>query len=99
MRPIVVASLDKMRPVLVLTREEVRAVRTDITVAPITSTMRGVSTEIPVGPRNGIDHDSVVQCDNIITIKADRLGRTIGYLFPDQEPNLTEAIVRAFDLE
>jgi len=61
--------------------------------------VRGLSTEVPVGPRNGIDHDSVVQCDNIITIKADRLGRTIGYLFPDQEPTLTEAIIRAFDLE
>jgi mRNA interferase MazF len=99
MRPIVLASLDKVRPVLVLTREEVRTVRTDVTVAPVTSTVRGLSTEVAVGRRNGIDHDSVVQCDSIITIKADRLGRTIGYLFPDQEPNLTEAIVRAFDLE
>lgn len=98
MRPIYVARLDKTRPVLVLTREAVRPYLTRVTVAPITSTIRGLSTELPVGPRNGLDHDSVVSCDNIVTIPADALDRVIGYLYPDAEPALTAAIRSAFEL-
>ena len=72
---------------------------TTVTVAPITSTIRGLSTEVPVGPRNGLDHDSAISCDNIQTIPKLQLGRLIGYLHPDQEPTLAEAINLAFDLE
>ena len=68
MRDIMLARLDKTRPVLVLTRDQVREVMARVTVAPITSTIKGLSTEVPVGPRNGIDGDSVVSCDNILTI-------------------------------
>jgi len=50
MRPIHSARLDKTRPVLVLTREVVRPHLGRVTVAPITSTVRGLSTEVPVGP-------------------------------------------------
>lgn len=49
-----VACLDKTRPVLLLTREEVRAVRPFVTVAPITSTVRGLRSEgHPRGIRSG----------------------------------------------
>jgi len=68
-------------------------------VAPITTTVRGLSTEVPVGPANGIGHESVVSCDNIVTIDKDSLGERIGYLFPPQETLLTAAIHAAFDLE
>ncbi|WP_067674682.1 type II toxin-antitoxin system PemK/MazF family toxin [Nocardia miyunensis] len=98
MRPIHVARLDKTRPVLVLTREAVRPYLTRVTVAPITSTIRGLSTELPVGPRNGLEHDGVVSCDNIVTVPADALGRLIGYLHADAEPALTAAIRSAFEL-
>ncbi|MEV0287550.1 MULTISPECIES: type II toxin-antitoxin system PemK/MazF family toxin [unclassified Kribbella] len=99
MRPIHIARLDKPRPVVVLTRELIRPRLTNVTVAPITSRIRGLSTEVPVGPRNGLDHDSAISCDNIQTIPKLQLGRLIGYLHPDQEPALAEAITLAFDLE
>ena len=99
MRPIHLAELDKTRPVLVLTRELVRPRLRNVTVAPITSTIRGISTEVPVGTANGLDHDSVVSCDNIQTVPKDRLGRQIGYLGDDQEPELARAIQLAFDLD
>ncbi|MBO0853681.1 MAG: type II toxin-antitoxin system PemK/MazF family toxin [Nocardia sp.] len=98
MRPIHVAHLDKKRPVLVLTREAVRPYLTRVTIAPITSTIRGLSTELPVGRRNGLDHDSVVSCDNIVTIPTDALGRLVGHLHADAEPALTAAIRSAFEL-
>ena len=98
MRPIHAAQLDKVRPVLVLTREIVRPHLTRVTVAPISTNARGLSTEVPVGRANGLDHDSVVSCDNIVTVPVDALGRQLGFLLTDQEPALGEAIRNAFDL-
>lgn len=85
MRPIHSARLDKTRPVLVLTRELVRPYLRRVTIAPITSTVRGLSTE-------------VISCDNIVTVPATALGRQIGYLLPAQESELTTAVLAAFDL-
>jgi mRNA interferase MazF len=99
MRPIHLARLDKTRPALVLTREPVRQSRHWVTVAPVTSTVRGLTTEVTVGPPNGLDHDSVISLDNIITIPAADLGRQVGRLLPEQELALTEAIHAAFDLD
>jgi len=98
-RPIHIAQLDRARPVLVLTRELVRPHLTRVTVAPITTTVRGLSTELPVGPANGLEADCVVSCDNIVTIPANVLGRQIGVLLVIQEDALTEAIHAAFDLD
>lgn len=99
MRPIHLAKLDKTRPVLILTRELVRPHLTRVTVAPITATIRGLSSEVQVGPRNGLDKDSVVSIDNVVTIPVTALGHQVGFLLPDQEPDLAEAIRNAFDLE
>jgi mRNA interferase MazF len=99
MRPIHVAALDKSRPVLILTRELVRAHLTIVTVAPITTTIRGLSTEVPVDTANGLEEPSVVSCDNITTIPANAVGRQIGVLFERQEPALSSAIRAAFDLD
>jgi mRNA interferase MazF len=99
MRPIHLARLDKTRPALVLTREGVRQRRQWVTIAPVTTTVRGLTTELAVGPANGLDHDSVVSLDNIVTIPVADLGRQIGRLLPEQEPALTEAIHSAFDLD
>ncbi|MDA8069918.1 MAG: type II toxin-antitoxin system PemK/MazF family toxin, partial [Actinomycetota bacterium] len=93
------AALDKARPVLVLTRELVRPHLNSVTVAPITSTIRGLSTEVLVGMRNGLSQESVVACDHITTIPVDALGEQIGLLLENQESSLTQAIHAAFDLE
>ncbi len=99
MRTIAAVNLDKRRPALILTRQNAHHVLTWLTVAPITSTIRGISTEVLVGPRNGLDHDSVVSCDNITTVHYDAVGDTLGLLFDDQEPALTRAICDAFELD
>ncbi len=99
MHPIWLARLDKVRPVLVLTREEVRAVRNQVTVAPITSTVRGLSSEVAVGPMNGLEQGSVVNLDSIVTVARDSLLRPIGVLFERQERELTRAFHSAFDLD
>jgi mRNA interferase MazF len=98
MRPIHVARLDKARPVLVLTRELVRPHLSTVTVAPITTTIRGLSTELRVDATNGLAEPSVVSCDNVTTIRTDALGEQIGVLLDHQEPALGAAIMAAFDL-
>ena len=98
MRPIHVAQLDKSRPVLVLTRELVRAQLTTVTVAPITTRVRGLLTEVGVGAENGLAGRGVVSCDNITTIPAAALSEQVGILLNEQEQALTDAIAAAFDL-
>ncbi|MCL2090775.1 MAG: type II toxin-antitoxin system PemK/MazF family toxin [Micrococcales bacterium] len=99
MRPVYLVEMDKVRPAVVLTRAIVRPRLRNLTIAPITSTVRGLSTEVPVGPANGLDHDSVISCDNVTTVPATTLRRAIGYLLPDQERALARALVLAFDLD
>lgn len=99
MRPIHSARLDKQRPVLVLTRELVRPHLTNLTVAPITTDVRGLSSELPVGPANCLDGHGVVSLDNIVTIPTSTLGPQIGHLLDSQEADLSTAIHAAFDLD
>ncbi len=99
MRPIHLARLDKSRPVLVLTRELVRPHLNTVTIAPITTTVRGLSTEVAVGTANGLGEQSVVACDHITTIRVAALRRQVGRLLDPQESDLTNAIRAAFDLE
>ena len=98
MRAIHVVFLDKPRPALILTRSALVGRMARVTIAPITSRIRGLSTELPVGVRNGLHSDSVVSVDNIETVPFDRVGERIGYLLPDQEDLLAQAISIAFDL-
>jgi mRNA interferase MazF len=80
-----------------LTRDVVRPHLSRVTVAPITGTISGLSTEVPVGLANGLDHESVVSCDNIVTVPVSALGRQLGFLLTEQETALTKAIRAAFD--
>lgn len=97
-REICLARLDKTRAVVVLTREAARAAMTKVTVAPATSTIKGLSSEVPVGPDNGLEQPSVISLDNVVTIPANLFGRTVGFLTSEQETLLTRAAVLAYDL-
>jgi len=99
MRPIHLARLDKSRSVLVLTRELVRPHLNTVTVAPLTTTIRDLSTEVQCGTENGLGERSAVACDHVTTIPVASLGRQIGRLLDEQEADLTRAIHAAFDLE
>ncbi len=99
MRPIHIASLDKARPVVLLTREMAVPYLRWVTVAPITSRIRGLSTEVPLDARNGVDGPCVISCDNITTILRTDLGRVVGFLRADQETELKASISSAFALE
>lgn len=99
MREICLVRLDKTRPALILTREAALGAMTKVTLAPITTTIKGLSSEVPVGPGNGLDEDCVVALDNVVTVPKDLLGRTVGYLTDAQEAQLARAAVIAYDLD
>lgn len=65
---------------LILTRELIRPHLRTVTVAPITTTIRGLSSEVGVDAANGLAEPSVVSCDNITTIPRDAVGEQIGVL-------------------
>lgn len=99
MREICLVRLDKTRPALILTRDAARHAMTKVTVAPITTTIKGLSSEIRVGPDNGLDHDCAISLDNVLTVPVSALGPTVGHLGVEQEAQLARAVVLAFDLE
>jgi mRNA interferase MazF len=98
-REIRLVRLDKTRPAVILTREAARGAMTKVTVAPITSTVKGLSSEVLVGRGNGLDHECAVALDNVVTVPTSLLGRTVGHLTAQQEAELARAVVLAYDLD
>lgn len=98
LRAIHLVRLDKVRPAVLLTRPHAVAYLTRLTVAPVTTTVRGLATEVRVDERNGLDHECVVSCDNVITVAATDMLRLVGFLTTEQEVQLRSAVLAAFDL-
>jgi len=98
MRPVFLARIDKTRPAVLLTRRMAVGYLTSVTVAPITTRIHGIRSEVRVGPENGLDEDCVINCDNIATIRRSQLLEQIGLLTPEQDQQLADAISHAFDL-
>lgn len=69
---------DKIRPVIVLTRSRVADRLHSVVVAPITSTARGLATEVAVGSAEGVRDGSVANLDNTLLLHRSALGRTCG---------------------
>ena len=71
---------DKRRPVLILTRQEVLPLLNTAMVAPITSTIRGLPSEVPVGVDEGLKHPSAINLDHVQTVEQRHLHHYVGSL-------------------
>ena len=72
---------DKRRPVLILTRNSVIPYLTGITIAPLTTTIRGIPSEVLLTPaEDGVSADCAVNADNLQTIQKANLGTYITHL-------------------
>jgi mRNA interferase MazF len=79
--------------VVVLTRTNAIPVLTNITVAPVSTAVRGIASEVPVGRIEGLSRPSVISCDNVITVPKRHLDpRPIGALGPTQIDALDAAL-------
>ena len=99
MRPIFLARVDEPRPAVLLTRELAVRYLTRVTVAPITTRIHGIGSEVRVGPENGLTQECVIDCDNITTTRRGDLLQALGMLTEDQNQALAHAISHAFDLQ
>lgn len=75
---------DKRRPVVVLTRNSVLARLTTILVAPVTTWVREIPTEVPLGPAHGLSRLCVANFDNIAPLPKRVLVRKVGALGRDE---------------
>jgi mRNA interferase MazF len=91
------ADLDKVRPVIVLTRDPLGRLLHSVIIAPVTSTIRGLSTEVLVGRDDGIRQPSVANLDNIQLLARDRFRRRIGRAQPATMRALCAALSVAVD--
>ncbi len=91
------ADLDKTRPVIVLTRNPLGRYLNAVLVAPVTSTVRGVSTEVPVGPADGVRVESVANMDNTQLVPRARLLRRVGRATPETMAGLCRSLAIAVD--
>lgn len=80
------------RPVLILTRDVAIPVRSAVTVAPLTRTIRGIPVEVGLGPEDGVPKRCVVNADSIVTIVKARLLDRIATLPPRKLVEVARAV-------
>jgi len=89
---------DKRRPVVILTRDSIIEYLGEITVAPVTSTIRDIPTEVVLFGQDGMPQDCAVNCDHIQTVAKGKIGPAITTLPPDKMEQVRHAIAFALDL-
>jgi len=70
----------KKRPVVVISRQSVIPLLRTVMVAPITSAIHGVPSEVLVGTEHGLKHESAVDLDHVQTVDRSQLSRFLGHL-------------------
>lgn len=87
------------RPVCVLTRDAAIGVLTSVTCAPITRTIRGIRSEVEVGPEQGLPAVSAISCDNLLTLPQAALDSApVGRLDEVKRAELDRALRYALDI-
>lgn len=86
------------RPVVLLSRDEAYPVRSAVTVAPVTTTVRGIPVEVLLGPEDGLLKPCAVNCDSILTIPKAYLESRITRLSKQKIVEMHRAIGFALDL-
>lgn len=83
---------DKQRPVVVLTRESAIGYLSAVTVAPITSTIRGVPSEVLLTEDDGMKRPCAVNLHNVVTVSKANLGRRVAVVNPGQLKEVCAAL-------
>lgn len=86
------------RPVVLLSRQSAYAVRSAVTVAPVTRTIRNIPVEVLLEQEDGLPSRCVVNLDDLATIPKSLLKRRITVLSPEKMRHITDAIRFALDL-
>ena len=88
-----------VRPVLVVTRQAAIPVLSSLTVVLITSTIRGIPSEVPLNSEHGLRHACVASCDNVLNVEKGRLRERRGTLLFEDTARLDDALRFALQLD
>jgi mRNA interferase MazF len=89
---------DKKRPVLVLTRDSVLEYLGEVTIAPITTTVRKIPSEVFLSKADGMPQDCAVNCDHLQTVSKEKIGSLITSLPLAKMVDVGRAIGFALDI-
>lgn len=88
-----------VHPAVVVTRQSAIPFLTNVTVVLVTSTVRDLPTEVPLGAVEGLEEECVANCDNVLTVPKAELGDYRGRLAPDRLEQLNDALPIALELD
>lgn len=91
-------SPDKKRPVLVLTRDSILEYLGEVTIAPVTSTVRDIPSEVLLSKQDGMKRDCAINLDHIQTVSKGRIGSLIIILSSEKLEQVRSAILFALNL-
>jgi mRNA interferase MazF len=83
---------DKKRPVLILTRDSVIEYLGEVTIAPVTMTVRDIPSEVHLTKQHGITRDCAINCDHLQTVSKAKLGALITTLSPAKMDEVRGAV-------
>ena len=89
---------DKRRPVLILTRDSALEYLAEVTVAPITGTVRDIPSEVFLSKADGMPLDCAVNCDHLQTVAKGKIGALITHLPQPRMAEVGRAIRFALDI-
>lgn len=89
------SSPDKKRPVLLLTRDSVLEYLGEVTIAPVTTTIRDIPTEVLLSPEDGMPRACAVNLDHVQTVSKDKLGGVITVLPASRMEEVRSALLFA----
>ena len=92
-------SPNKRRPVLILTRQEIISHLHSLTVAPITTAIRGIPSEVVIGPECGLKAASAINLDNLVTVPKAGLRSFVGTVPSTVLTELREALLFALGFD
>ena len=92
------AQPDKRRPVLILTRDSIIPSLSEVTVAPLTTRIRNIPSEVALSKEDGRPRECAVNCDHLQTVPRGRLGAPLGSLSTQKMEQVTQAVRFALDL-
>lgn len=91
-------SPDKKRPVLILTRDSILEYLGEVTIAPITTTVRDIPSEVFLSTEDGMPHDCAVNCDHLQTVSKGKIGSLITSLPSTKMLDVARAIRFAINI-
>ena len=90
---------DKRRPVVILTRDTILYYLGEVTVAPLTTTIRDIPSEVFLSRMDGMMRDCAINCDHIQTVSKRKIGGLITVLSAQRLNEAAKAITFALNLQ